>query len=145
MSTSMQARIDLCSFATIVKGYADRGMQPRTKSDMLWRIVEDMAVLAERSGVERFTSVAEANRYLASVGIEVGSSERARKHIYKDLVKEAGLAEFGSADIFNARPVTKDQVQASAETAQKPLADMSQDEISEMAKRIAASMGKFTE
>jgi hypothetical protein len=106
MSVNIQGRIDLCSFATIAKAYRQRGYVATTKSDLMWRAVEDLAVLAEKSGVERFTSLEEALAYLTSIGLEIGTSTRVRGELYKDLVKQTGLAEYGSGTAFDSKTMT---------------------------------------
>ena len=107
MSVNIQGRIDLCSFATIAKAYRQRGYIANTKSDLMWRAVEDMAVLAEKAGIERFTSLEEALIYLTSIGLEIGTSTRVRGELYKDMIKYTGLAEFGSDAIFDEKTITK--------------------------------------
>ncbi len=107
MSVNIQSRIDICSLATIARAYVERGAELSTRSELVARIVEDMAMIATSSGVDRFSDVEEAEYYLERQGLVVASSPRAKKELWKDKVRNTGLHDFGSADMFSTKRATK--------------------------------------
>lgn len=107
MSVNVQARIDLCSLATVAKAYEARGFRAKTRSDLVWQIVEDMAMIAEKIGTERFEMLEDAIVYLYSIGLQVEISERNKRELRKDRVRETGLYDFGSEDALESRRVSK--------------------------------------
>lgn len=127
MSVNIQSRIDICSLATIARAYVERGAELSTRSELVARIVEDMAMVAMNSGVERFSDVEEAEYYLKRQGLVVASSPRAKKEMWRDKVRNTGLHDFGSADAFATKRATKSV----------PMS-MSSNELRAEAERIAA-------
>ena len=126
---SIQGRIRITSFATLARAYMQEGHTIKTKSDVLWRAVEQLALLYSRKhGTEAFDSIPDALEYLDSVGLSLGTNSRAQKTILQAQSDEAYFLETGERV---GRPTTK----ATLEDVH-----MSPEDLRSAAERIAASL-----
>lgn len=121
-------RLKITSFATLVRAYEERGMHLRSKSDVLWRAVEQLVYFYSKQGTEAFTSVPEAVSYLESVGLSLATNSRSTRYILKAIADEAYLMEAGERV---GRTITK----ASPEEEH-----MSPEDLRAAAERIAESL-----
>lgn len=92
---SVPGRVDICSFATLVRGYIEAGLFLRSKSDVLWQAVEELSRVVEKRGTARFTDVADAVAYLDSVHLSLKTSERAVRSIMSAEQQQVAAEDFG--------------------------------------------------
>jgi hypothetical protein len=93
---SIQGRIDICSFATLARAYKKEGNLTRTKSDVLWRAVEQLAALYSRKhDVEAFTSIPAAIAFLDIIDMPLGTNTRAQRSLLQAEADEAFFLETG--------------------------------------------------
>lgn len=60
-----EARLDICSLATIDRYYRDSGVTPRSRSELIFMAVQDLCHLLTKSNkVELITSINDAATYL---------------------------------------------------------------------------------
>jgi len=110
MSTvNVQGRIDMKSLAAVARAYVERGSTFGSRSDLMWRIVEDAAIAAENSGATRPNTDEEALQYLRQVGLNIAMSDRSRREVRRALIDDVGVHDYYSEDLF-ARRVTKAQL-----------------------------------
>jgi len=96
---SIAGRFDICSFATLARCYEDEGMRMRSKSDILWQAVEQLAsAYCNKRGEEPFTDIREALEYMDSIGIPLDTNMRALREvtsakIYQDSGEDYGIEQ----------------------------------------------------
>jgi len=96
-TVSVQARVSITSFAELARAYEKEGAGCRSKSDVLWHAVEQLAWLYNRKhGVEPFASVVEAIDYMETIGMSLHSNPRATKALLQAAADEAYFKETGS-------------------------------------------------
>jgi len=123
----IQGRLSICSFASLVRAYEREGVRLHSKSDVLYRAVEQLSALyARKHEVEPFADVREAIEYLEAVGLSLGTTERMALQLRK---VEADAAYFAETGEEIGRPITK-----------KQLSQMSPEELRAAAERALAAM-----
>ena len=95
MDTTMnvQGRVDIRTLASIVKAYNARGFIVRSKSDVIWKVTEQIMSLLEREGEMRFELVTDAIDYLNRMGLYLETNSRARRQIAVALTNEDASLE----------------------------------------------------
>jgi hypothetical protein len=69
-------RVSVCSFATLARAYEAEGIRLRSKSDILWQAVEQLAMLySKKQGTEPFTDVYDAVEYMDSIGLPLATNK----------------------------------------------------------------------
>lgn len=115
-----ETRLDVQTLASLDKWYRENGHAPRTRSDLIFMVVEDFAAMLVSGGkMERFDSLNEAAEYFARVFGSVGKPGRSERTLMA-----MRRAETLAADGFNSeylRPTTKRQL--TEEELQKAVAD----------------------
>lgn len=120
-------RISITTFASLVRAYEKEGYHIRSKSDVLWRAVEQLSALYERKhGIDAFTSTIEALDYLDSIGLSLGSNSRVQKAVLQARCDEEYFVEYGE--------------EVPAMTTKKQLSQMTPEEMQAAAERIARSL-----
>jgi hypothetical protein len=104
-TVNVQARLSICSLATLASAYVSEGNILRSKSDLIWKAVEHLVGLYEEQGIERITDVYEAVAYMEKIGLYLDSSKRTTRQIQTALVKANAMADFGTPDF--GRAITK--------------------------------------
>ena len=138
MSVNVQSRIDVCTLASIARVYEERGMRLTTKSELVARAIEHLAVIMEKSGCERFEDIESAYDFLRSRGLDVGSSRRCAKELWKDRVREVGDTDCSGEDLLTPpMSMRSTSRQRSAHTTSFRKSMREQDD-AEMAKRLRA-------
>ncbi len=107
-AVNVQGRIDMKSLATVTMAYLDRGSSFASRSDLMWRIVEDAAIAAEAVGAKRPETDEAALHYLEAVGINLTGSDRGRREVRRALIGDTGVHDFYGEDLFGRR-TTKGQ------------------------------------
>jgi Mg-chelatase subunit ChlI len=70
------SRVNVCSFATLARAYEAEGIRLRSKSDILWQAVEQLATLYSRKqGIEPFTDIYEAVEYMERIGLPLATNK----------------------------------------------------------------------
>lgn len=101
-----EARLRVETLASLDRWYREAGHVPRTRSDLIFMIVEDFASALEASGkLRRFTSLNEAAEHLSKVFGSLGKPGRGERSLLSARRAEALLAEGFSASYLE--PVTK--------------------------------------
>lgn len=133
-TVSIQARVDIVSFANLVKVYENSGIRLRSKSDAIWQVVEQMVALMEREEriEDKAETVEDAVRYLDSINLSVGTNRRATKDLVKALADESAKTEG-----MGLRRVSKKELTAESPYEDRPL---TAEERMELARKIAASL-----
>jgi hypothetical protein len=97
---TVPGRVDIVSYATVVRGYAERGIHLKTKSDVIWQVVEDMAAFMERQGTERYAMVDAALDALTRAGLFMATNDRAKRSIARalqtDVLAEVDMQDYGT-------------------------------------------------
>lgn len=90
------SRVKIKSLALLTRAYIEDGVHLRSKSDVLWRAVEQLAAFySRRDGIPAFGSVREAGDYMESVGMPLGTNERSAGSLLRAEADEALMAEGG--------------------------------------------------
>jgi hypothetical protein len=106
----IQGRISIISFANLAKAYEIERVPFRSKSDILWRAVEQLSIMYRyKLGDEltAFETIEDAVNYLSSIGIELGSNNRARRTVEKRISTESYFLETGE---LPPKPLTMKQI-----------------------------------
>jgi hypothetical protein len=106
----IQGRISIISFANLAKAYEIERVPFRSKSDILWRAVEQLSIMYRyKLGDEltAFETIEDAVNYLSSIGIELGSNNRARRTVEKRISTESYFLETGE---LPPKPLTMTQI-----------------------------------
>jgi hypothetical protein len=121
----IMGRLQITTFATLVRAYETEGIRVHSKSDAIWHAVEHIAAMyTHKHGTEAFTDVREAIDYLDSVGLSLGTSTRAISQLSKIEADEAYFLETG---MEVPKPFNKKQA-------------LSQSDLRILAERIAPSI-----
>lgn len=131
---SIQGRIEICSIASLTRAYLREGHALRSKSDVLWRAVEQLSLMYERKHEEpRFSDVAEAIEYMDKIGLSLGTNARAMKSVLQATADETYFKETG--EVFSGFATRTGKVINSGES-------MSKEEREAAARRIAEQLRK---
>lgn len=132
----IQSRLNICTFATLARAYEREQMHARTKSDIVWRAVEQItAYYCKVHEVEPFTDVREAIDYMNTIGMPLGTNNRSNLMLIQAEADEALALEGGAI----SRRVTKGEL--TGRKKEKSFLDMSESERIEMAMRVAKTLG----
>lgn len=115
----IQGRIDIKSFAALARAYATEHVPFRTKSDILWMAVEQLAAMyMQKHETGQFETMADALEFLDSVGVPLGTNYRTRQNVAQSLAAESFYQETGQDVTF--RPVTVRPPRQKAGKPQEP-------------------------
>lgn len=93
---SVQGRVEICSIASLTRALLTEGAQIRSKSDVIWRAVEQLSLMYEKKhGEPRFADPAEAMEYMDRVGLSLGTNARAMKALFQAQADQAFFEETG--------------------------------------------------
>jgi len=113
---SIAGRLDICSFATLARAYEDEGMRMRSKSDILWQAVEQLAkAYCEKQEVQPFTEIRDAVEYMSSIGISLETNLRAIREIssakiFQDAGEDYGIRSLsGNAKNISMRGIRREE------------------------------------
>ena len=124
---SVQGRVDITSLATLARAYLHEGHNIKSKSDILWRAVEQLSIMyCRKHGTEAFATIPDALEYMESIGLSLGTNSRAQKAILQAQSDESYFMEFGE--------------DVPAVTTKKSLSQMTPEEMQTAAERIARSL-----
>jgi nucleoid-associated protein YgaU len=101
---SFPGRVDICSVATLLKGYNEAGIFIRSKSDLIWQAVEELSKVAESRGTVRFEDVDEAIAYMDQVGMSLKTNNRAIRSLISAQHRQVAAQDFGRQDF--PKPLT---------------------------------------
>ena len=123
----MVGRISITTFASLVRAYEKEGYHIKSKSDVLWRAVEQLSALYERKhGIEAFTSITDALEYLDFAGLSLGTNSRVQKAVLQAKADESYFMEYGE--------------DVPTHTTKKQLSQMSSSEMRAAAEKIARAL-----
>jgi len=110
-SINVQARLDICTIATLAKAYAGEGVLIRSKSDLVWKAIEQLASMYISTGSQQFTDVYEALEYMNSIGLYLDSSRRTTRQVQSAQVNQNAISDFGYEN-FGAKVTKRGLVKA---------------------------------
>lgn len=93
-SINIQARLDICTLASLARVYVEDGNILRSKSDLVWKAVEQIFSLYEEEGRERFTDVYEAIAFLRKLGLTLDTNNRTKRQIQSAMVRQTIKDDF---------------------------------------------------
>jgi hypothetical protein len=142
---SIQARVSITSFAELARALQYEGAGIRSKSDILWRAVEQLAWMYNRKHeVEPFASVHEAIEYMDSIGISLHTNPRATKALLQAAADEAYFRETGSLppNVMMKKDMLKAERDGmlALQQPQKSFLDMTEEERKAAVHRTAAHL-----
>ena len=115
-----ETRLDVQTLASLDKWYRENGHVPRTRSDLIFMVVEDFAAMLVSGGkMQRFESLNEAAEYFSRVFGSVGKPGRSERTLMAMRRAETLAADGFSGEYL--RPTTKRQL--SDEELKKAVAD----------------------
>jgi len=95
-TVSIAGRIDICSMATVARGYLERGVRIRSRSDLLWQAVEHVAaIMVKTEESEAFTDVREATNYLRAIGLTLETNQRALRSVGRAKLLQDAEEDYG--------------------------------------------------
>jgi len=101
-----ETRLDVQTLASLDRWYREAGHAPRTRSDLIFMAVEDMAAMLESAGkMRRFESLNEAAEYFQRVFGSVGKPGRSERTLLAMRRAETLAAEGFNEEYL--RPTTK--------------------------------------
>ena len=107
-SINVQARLDLCTLATLAKAYIGEGAILRSKSDLVWKAIEHIVSMYESNGIKKFTDVYEALDYMDKIGLYLDTSKRTKRQVQNAMVNQNAVSDFGMQNF--GRATTRKQV-----------------------------------
>lgn len=107
-SINIQARLDLCTLATLAKAYIGEGAILRSKSDLVWKAIEHIVSMYESNGIKKFTDVYEALDYMDKIGLYLDTSKRTKRQVQTAMVNQNAVSDFGVQNF--GRPMNRKQV-----------------------------------
>lgn len=132
------SRVSVQSFATLVRAYEKEGVHLRSKSDVLWRAVEQLSIMyCRKHEIEPIASVREAMDYMEMIGLPLATNSRSVTALVQAEADEAYLVESG--ECIGAR-TTKGSMKGYAPIVTRSIHDMSKEELEAAARRIAGQM-----
>jgi hypothetical protein len=90
-------RVEICSFASLIRAYEREGLRLRSKSDAIWQAVEQLVLLySKKHQIEPFTDVREAVEYMVKIGMPLDTNTQAiralgRAKTFQDAVDDYGV------------------------------------------------------
>lgn len=121
-SINVQARLDICTVATLAKAYIQEGVLIRSKSDLIWKAVEQLVAMYVSKGAVCYTDVYDALEYLNSIGLYLDSSRRTTRQVQSAQVNQNAISDFGYEN-FGAR-VTKRGLLKAAQSEEAMLKEL---------------------
>lgn len=104
-SISIPGRVEICSFASLVRAYEKEGLRLRSKSDTIWQAVEQLSTMyAKLHKVAPFTDVREAIAYMAQIGMPLDTNTRATQSIAMAKICQDAEEDYG---LDNLKVMTK--------------------------------------
>jgi hypothetical protein len=105
---NIQARLDICTVASLARAYTREGVLIRSKSDLVWKAMEQLVNLYESKMPIRFTDVYEALTFLDSLGLQLDTSKRTKRQVMSAQVNQNAVSDFGYETF--GKKVTKRQI-----------------------------------
>lgn len=103
---NIQSRVEICSIASLTRAYIKEGHTLRSKSDIIWRAIEQLSLMYERKHEEdRFSDPVEAIDYMERVGLSLGTNARTMKALQQAQADHSYFAETG--EVFSGFRTTK--------------------------------------
>uniref|UniRef100_A0A6M3JCR7 Uncharacterized protein n=1 Tax=viral metagenome TaxID=1070528 RepID=A0A6M3JCR7_9ZZZZ len=89
-------RVEICSFASLVRAYEKEGLRLRSKSDVIWQAVEQLVVMyARKHGEEPFVDIREAVTYMTQIGMPLDTCTRAIQSIATAKICQDAAEDYG--------------------------------------------------
>jgi hypothetical protein len=105
---SIQGRISISAFASLTRAYIKEGHSIRTKSDVLWRAVEQLSLMyAKKHNTPAFASIPDALEFMESIGMSLGTNPRAQRTIMQALADESHFLEVGEVAAARNMPIAQ--------------------------------------
>lgn len=139
---NIQARLDIITIANLTKIYADKDIVVRSKSDLVWRAVEQLTTMyIEKGAIVPFSDVYTALEYLKSRNLQIDTSARTRRQVMNAMATTSLEADFGSTNY--GEKITKERMASIEETCERSerVASDSDREEYELARKMGESMG----
>ena len=95
-SMTVAGRVEICSFATLVRAYEREGLRLRSKSDTIWQAVEQLTVMySKKHNTEPFTDIREAVSYMMQIGMPLDTCTRAMQSIATAKICQDAAEDYG--------------------------------------------------
>lgn len=121
-SVNVQTRLNICTLASLARAYSAEGAFVKSRSDLVWKAVEQVMNLYESKGAVRFTDVYDALSYLDSVGLHLDTSKRTRRQVQSAMVGQNAESDFGLEN-FGPRVTKRQLLESARSSAEEALSD----------------------
>lgn len=97
---TVSARLDICTFATIARAYEKEGLRLRSKSDIVWQAVEQIAALyTKKYNIDPISDIREAEEYMDRIGMPLGTNMHAMQDLNRAKVYQDAEEDYGAEDL----------------------------------------------